>query len=224
MSNVSKDSCCKQNLPDYTLKMSKQKGIRMRVTSQGELVVHASPFCTTESIERFISLNLGKLQVEKKVGTARLFGRSFKIREVQGTTNHVSTSENELIIQHTSNTKPKEVYDNFINQYAREVFEDIADMVMIRFKNYNLEKPELKIRSMTKSWGVCYPDLKYVTLNFELVHYPVEFVEYVICHEFVHLLEPNHSSKFYQILSQVMPDYKRRIDLIETSNEKQYLM
>lgn len=222
MSNGSKDSSSKENLCDYTLKMSKQKGIRMRVTPQGEIVVHANPFCTPDAIERYISLHAGKLHFENKENIVRIFGKSFKIKEVKGTTNHVSTSEDELIIQYKENAQINEIYDNFLRNYAKEVFEDIAEMLMIRFKHYNFDKPEIKIRSMKKSWGICHKD--YITLNFELVHYPVEFVEYVICHELVHMLEANHSSRFYDLLAKVMPDYKRRLDLIETSNKKQYLM
>ena len=75
-----------------------------------------------------------------------------------------------------------------------------------------------------KRQGICHPETNSITLNAELIHYPVEFIEYVVCHEFIHLLQPNHSPAFYDILKKVMPDYKRRIDLIETNNEKQYLM
>ena len=42
------------NIPKYALKMTKQKGIRMRVTARGELVVHANPFCTKEMIDKYV--------------------------------------------------------------------------------------------------------------------------------------------------------------------------
>lgn len=224
MSNVRKDSCHSNDLPDYTVKISKQKGIRMRVTPRGDLVVHANPFCSQESIQRFVSLHAQKLKLEKIAPSILLFGKSFKVKEVKGKTNHVSTNEDELIIQHREISNAKDVYDNFLKQYAKEVFDDIAQMIMIRFKAYALEMPELKIKTLKKSWGICHPGQNYITLNLELVHYPVEFVEYVICHEFVHLLVANHSDEFYKILEKVMPDYKRRFDLIETGEEKQYLM
>ena len=97
-------------------------------------------------------------------------------------------------------------------------------MVYFRFSDYEFEKPKIIIRNMKSSWGVCHPDKNSITLNSQLVHYPIDFIEYVICHEMIHLLEPNHSEAFYRILKEVMPDYKRRLDLIETNEEKQYLV
>ena len=41
----------------------------------------------------------------------------------------------------------------------------------------------------------------------------IEFIEYVILHEFVHFIQPNHSKAFYAIIENYMPDYKRRIQL-----------
>lgn len=224
MSNVRKDSCHSKELPDYTVKISKQKGIRMRVTPRGDLVVHANPFCSQESIQRFVSLHAQKLKLEKIAPSVLLFGKSFKLKEVKGKTNHVSTNEEELIIQHKENSSAQDVYENYIKQYAKEVFDDITQMILLRFESFALQMPEIKIKSLKKSWGICHPDQNYITLNLELVHYPVEFIEYVICHELVHLLVANHSDEFYKILKKVMPDYKRRFDLIETGEEKQYLM
>ena len=44
-----------------------------------------------------------------------------------------------------------------------------------------------------------------------LIHYPVEFIEYVILHEFAHFVHPNHSRAFYALIEKYMPDYKERI-------------
>lgn len=209
---------------DYVVKVSKRKGIRMSIAPGGELVVHADPFCSDDTIKQFVKQYTDKIKVQSHPGMIRLFGKSFKIKKAQGQTNHITTCEDEIIIQTKSSADATLVFKEFLNRYAKEVFEDIMDMTLLRFKEYSLNKPTLKVRTMKRSWGICHPESNYITLNFELVHYPVEFIEYVICHEFVHLLEPNHSKQFYEILSTVMPDYKRRLDLIEEGKEKQYLM
>lgn len=221
MSDIAKK---KINSIDYVVKVSKRKGIRMSIASGGELVVHADPFCSNDTIKQFVKQYTDKIKIQSHSGMIRLFGKSFKIKNIQGQTNHVSTCEDEIIIQTKSNVDEAVVFNRFLNRYAKEVFEDIMDMILLRFKDYSLSKPDLKIRTMKRSWGICHPKSNYITLNFELVHYPVEFIEYVICHEFVHFLEPNHSKRFYEILIKVMPDYKRRLDLIEKGKEKQYLM
>lgn len=214
----------KINSIDYVVKVSKRKGIRMSIAPGGELVVHADSFCTDDAIKQFVKQYTDKIKVQSHPGMVRLFGKSFKIKKAQGQTNHISTCEDEIIIQTKPNADETVVFNQFLSQYAKEVFEDIMDMTLLRFKDFSLSKPALKVRAMKRSWGICHPESNYITLNFALVHYPVEFVEYVICHKFVHLLEPNHSKRFYEILTKVMPDHKRRLDLIKEGEEKQYLM
>ncbi|MGN1275405.1 MAG: M48 family metallopeptidase [Floccifex sp.] len=221
MSNVKKGNPSNAKQVNYTVKISRQKGIRMRVTAHGELVVHANPFCSVEAIEKYVEAHVNEFNYQPSV---RIFGRSFRIKKVKSLTNRVSYSEDELLIQYKEKSDVESLYKRFLNQISKEVFKDILDMMYFRFSNYEFEKPKIIIRTMKSSWGICHPDKNSITLNSELVHYPVDFIEYVICHEMIHFIEPNHSEAFYKILKEVMPDYKRRIDLIETSEEKQYLM
>ena len=219
MSNVKK--ALQSNIPDYTVKSSKQKGIRMRVTARGELVVHANPFCTKEDIDSFVLRHMNDIIYQPSV---RLFGKSLKIRKGKGNSNNVSYGENELVIQYKDVSQIEDLYNRFLKKVSKEVFTDILDMVYLRFSDYQIEKPSIVIRNMKSSWGVCHLEKNQITLNAQLVHYPVDFIEYVICHEMIHFIEPNHSSSFYALLDEIMPDYKRRLDLIETNTEKQYLM
>ena len=212
------------DIPDYTLRITKQKGIRMRVSANGQLVVHANPFCSQEIIDKYVLTHYHEMYFQLKQPSVRLFGKSFQIRKVIGNTNHVSTCDNELIVQARDERSMEKVFEQFLKSNAQDVLNDISQMIFFRFQSFSLKMPKISIRKMKSSWGVCHPDKNEITLNFELIHYPIEFIEYVICHEFVHLIEPSHSTRFYTILSELMPDYKRRIDLIETSNEKQYLM
>lgn len=220
MSDV-KGKPLKSNVPNYTVKLTKAKGIRMRVTARGELVVHANPFHTQEDLDSFVLKHIGELVFDQNV---RLFGKSLRVCKVKGNTNNVSYGDNELVIQYKEESQIEDLYSRFLKKVSREVFLDILDMVYLRFHTYQLVKPNIIIRNMKSSWGICHPDKNQITLNAELVHYPVDFIEYVICHEMIHLLEPSHSSSFYALLDEIMPDYKRRLDLIETNNEKQYLM
>ena len=68
--------------------------------------------------------------------------------------------------------------------------------------------PDIKVRHMTSRWGVCYPSRGIITMSSRLVHYPPCSTAYVLLHEYVHFLVPNHSKKFYRIIEEYMPDYK----------------
>jgi predicted metal-dependent hydrolase len=49
-----------------------------------------------------------------------------------------------------------------------------------------------------------------VRLNVKLVKVPKTYIDYVICHELCHLLEPNHSQRYYELLDGVLPDWRER--------------
>ncbi len=75
-------------------------------------------------------------------------------------------------------------------------------------RNNGIKIPDIKVRYMTSRWGVCYPTRGMITMSSRLVHYPSCSTAYVLLHEYVHFLVPNHSKKFYRIIEEYMPDYK----------------
>jgi predicted metal-dependent hydrolase len=44
-----------------------------------------------------------------------------------------------------------------------------------------------------------------MNLNLKLVMVPRQFIDYVIVHELYHLIEHNHGSGFYALMSRIMP-------------------
>ena len=68
-------------------------------------------------------------------------------------------------------------------------------------------KPDIRLMTMRTQWGNCSPS-GLLTLNPHLVKAPAICIDYVILHELCHLVEHNHSERFYQLLSQVMPDWE----------------
>ena len=71
--------------------------------------------------------------------------------------------------------------------------------------------PELKCRVMKSRWGVCYTRKNQICLSSYLVHYPPECLEYVVIHEMVHFIVPNHSKRFYELVLSRMPAYKNAV-------------
>jgi predicted metal-dependent hydrolase len=54
-----------------------------------------------------------------------------------------------------------------------------------------------------------------ISFSYRLMLYPEPAREYVIVHELAHLLEMNHSKRFYKIIESVLPDYKWRKSLLK---------
>ena len=64
------------------------------------------------------------------------------------------------------------------------------------------------LQRMKTKWGGCNHRAGTIRLNTELAKKPKDLLEYVIVHEMVHLLEPNHSDRFLEILGKHYPAWR----------------
>ena len=217
---------CRKYPITYTLVTKQVKNINMRISSKGEVVVSANPFVPMDKIDDFVSSKVSWIVKHQKSMQERsqksmiddkhivLFGNSLKIRKTTGKYNHVSYDKDTLYVQCREQADPEKVIRQFLDKLCRDVFLDIATLTFRSLSDYHLEFPDVKIRDMKSRWGSCTPAKNSITLNRKLIHYPFEFIEYVVLHEFVHFIQPNHSKAFYNIIENYMPDYKTRMEMV----------
>jgi predicted metal-dependent hydrolase len=79
---------------------------------------------------------------------------------------------------------------------------------MLKKYEYQMFKPEaLVIRTMKRRWGSC-SNKGIITLSTELIKLPDLYIEYVVIHELCHLKHHNHSARYYNLLSELFPEWK----------------
>jgi len=77
-------------------------------------------------------------------------------------------------------------------------------------------RPSVRVREQASRWGSCSADGS-IRMNARLIAFDEALIDYVCAHEACHLLEMNHSRRFYALLDQIMPDHRaRRTRLRET--------
>lgn len=67
-----------------------------------------------------------------------------------------------------------------------------------------LKPPPLSLTSAKRLWGVCRPHG--IRLNWRLIGAPPWVAEYVCIHELAHLIYPNHSAAFWQLVRRHSAD------------------
>ncbi len=70
-----------------------------------------------------------------------------------------------------------------------------------------LDTPKLALSSAHTRWGSCSKHGG-IRLNWRLIHLPAHLGDYVVAHEVAHMLEMNHSERFWNVVSSVYPDWK----------------
>ena len=64
------------------------------------------------------------------------------------------------------------------------------------------------LSSARTRWGSCTAD-GVIRLNWRLVHFPIELIDYVIAHEVAHLVEMNHSPRFWKVVARICKHVER---------------
>ncbi|HTP96183.1 MAG TPA: SprT family zinc-dependent metalloprotease [Burkholderiales bacterium] len=66
--------------------------------------------------------------------------------------------------------------------------------------------PVLRLSSARTRWGSCSASGG-VRLNWRLIQMPPELIDYVVAHELAHLLQMNHSRRFWAVVARLVPDH-----------------
>jgi predicted metal-dependent hydrolase len=61
---------------------------------------------------------------------------------------------------------------------------------------------KILFRKMRARWGSCYVKNKVLIFNKALRYLPEDLVQYVVLHEMAHLIVPNHSKNFRELICQ----------------------
>lgn len=108
-------------------------------------------------------------------------------------------------------SKVEQIWLNFWKTIGQDFMEKVAQQVYDEFRQagYTVPSPTLRLRYMTSRWGSCMPFKETITMNTRLLLGPTEFAHYVMVHEFAHFIEANHSSRFYKVMSDVLPTWQQ---------------
>lgn len=104
--------------------------------------------------------------------------------------------------------------------YKREAIQLMQGRVAYWAQQMNLFPRELKFREQKTRWGSCSSS-KVINLNWRLIVFRPEIIDYVIVHELAHLEQMNHSPRFWALVQKQIPDYKTPLRELKAS---QYLV
>lgn len=113
--------------------------------------------------------------------------------------------ERRFIISKDQQSKANDIFKKWYKTQAIKKIEPIAKRVA---KNLGVEYNECKVSEMKYRWGSCTP-ANNIIFNWRIIKAPMFVVEYLVTHELVHLIEPNHTPRFWNVLSIQAPNYQR---------------
>lgn len=103
-----------------------------------------------------------------------------------------------------------EAVKRFLERAGGPVFEDALRRMHRLAAPLGVPFPQMTTRWARARWGSCTAAKGRISINKALICAPPACIDYVLLHELVHFLHPDHSPAFYACLASLMPDYRER--------------
>ena len=146
-----------------------------------------------------------------------VLGKSVVLKVLTGSKNKAEFSNGVLTLTvkdiYDYNLK-ESVYKAWRKEFAFEKLSECCERIYPIFEAVGIKYPQIKVREMKSRWGSCHTVKGVLTFNIKLIEVPYECIEYVVVHEFTHFLHPDHSKRFHNTMTKIMPDWKERRKLL----------
>ena len=210
----------------------KMKNIYLKVERNADVVVSAPPRTPNYIIKKMVQENIDEIRerrnnILKNGHTIKyfvtgekhfIFVREFELEIRLGTKNIVILSNEKMVLVIKNKEQNRE---QIVTNYLRKVLYNKALEFINKYEeNMGVHAEQLRIKKMKTRWGTCNIKAKRIWINYELVKYPIECLEHIVVHELTHLLETNHTPRFYELLGKYYPNYIGNDKLIKEFSKK----
>ena len=216
-----------------TIKYRKNmKNIYLKVEKNADVVVSAPPRTPNYLIKKLIRDNIDEIKLRrnnilmngytvKQFVTGEkhiIFGKEFVLEVRLGNKNVVILSDDKIILVIKDKDKDR---GQIVTSYLRKVLYNKALEFINKYeKIMGVHAEQLRIKKMKTRWGTCNIEAKRIWINYELIKYPIECLEHIVVHELTHLLETNHTPRFYELLGKYYPNFRENDKLIKEFSKK----
>lgn len=212
---------------EYRFQRRRRRTIGIKVSEHG-LSVAAPLRAPWREIEGFLQEKarwiLAKLDEREAAGTPRtIFGETGESLPLQGheITLVVAKAERSVTLigstLHLGLPEPqrrgavRELLQRWLKARALEA---LAPRVAHYAARVSLPPPPFALSNARTQWGVCMASGR-IRLAWRLVHLDPELADYVVAHEIAHLVELNHSERFWALVEWLYPHWREARERIE---------
>jgi len=217
---------------DYTLRRSARRSYALQIDERGVRV--AVPFSAPESVlEHFIrkhtSWVLDKLSAYERRARIQmlpvvdgisfpLLGEECRLRLLDGRQAGVwrTAADGVAELAVGQGADPLAAVVRALRQRGLPWFTGRVEEYCLRL---GVDMPTVRLSSARTRWGSCSL-VSGIRLHWRLIHLPAALGDYVVAHEVAHLLEMNHSPRFWRIVEKLYPPWHEARDALRIAGNE----
>lgn len=200
----------------------KRKRLTISVERDRAIIVHAPEGTSEETVQRVIDAKrqwlLAKLRHPQKYQdrphppgkevvngeSAPYLGRDYRIEIAETATGEVEFSQC-FVVPASHQARRRDVLRDW---YIARAKEKILDRVEQHARELGVKFEAARIVDNQYRWGSCTINNN-INFNWRLIKAPMFVIDYVIVHELAHLIETNHTSRFWNIVHANSPTMEK---------------
>ena len=196
----------------------------LRIRSNGLVEISSSPHKKHAELEDLIRRYYPKLKqklnktqgvLQKKItpeANLSLLGVNYPIQQQIGLTadNSIRIVDGrcQISLRSASSLEDQKILiEKFYQQTAAKFFTELLQQRFTYFAERGYSLPRLSIKTMRTRWGSYSLQTHRIHLNRALIQLERSLIDYVVVHEVCHLVEQNHSPRFYALMSDFLPNW-----------------
>ena len=144
-------------------------------------------------------------------------GRRKKIKFENDINTNVLIDSNKIIIK-GSNNKHKIILRDWMKKRTLSILNNVIENYSKELK-VNVKK--IRLSNSYNYWGYCN-SAGVISINWRLIFAPLDVMHYIVAHELSHLVEFNHSNKFWHQVESLCPNYKKQIKWLKKNDNYLY--
>ncbi|MDB2337752.1 M48 family metallopeptidase [Amylibacter sp.] len=135
-------------------------------------------------------------------------GRNYRLKCAKGVEESVKLKSGYLNVTTKNGKRNSEHLKAVVEQWYRtKALSRLIDKTRRYSAILKVEPTSINLKDYKAMWGSCSPK-GVVSYNWRIILAPHKIVDYIVVHELCHLIEPNHSSKYWKQVMSVIPDYE----------------
>ncbi|MDC0551670.1 M48 family metallopeptidase [Amylibacter sp.] len=135
-------------------------------------------------------------------------GRNYRLKCANGSEESVKLKSGYLNVTTKNGKRNSEHLKAVVEQWYRtKALSRLIDKTRRYSAILKVEPTSINLKDYKAMWGSCSPK-GVVSYNWRIILAPHKIVDYIVVHELCHLIEPNHSSKYWKQVRSVIPDYE----------------
>lgn len=202
---------------------NRRRTVEITIEPDGQLILSTPPKVPLEQLEKIINQRrfwiyskLLKKQSIKQPPTEEqsylpgqgfyYLGRSYRLKlvETAQTPLRLYQGRFELLTQYQH--QGRELFIKWYRSHIQQYLESITPSLINRIGK---QPKSIQIRELGNRWGSCNSKDD-IYFHWRIAMLPHKMIEYIVVHEMVHIVQPNHNRNFWDRVERILPDWEER--------------